>query len=182
MNEKHQKTTSAKKQAANRRNALRSTGPRTAKGKAWSRRNALKHGILASALLFTAEDGEDATDFQELLTILTRGFAPDGTIEELWVAKTAMCWWRQKRALRCEFELVPTTFEDSHWGWEGHAKAELTERHSLVLGGQFDRVLRYQKAIQRELLFCLSELERLQRARKGKRAAASVDLHLPRVR
>jgi hypothetical protein len=30
---------------ANRRNALRSTGPRTAKGKARSRGNALKHGL-----------------------------------------------------------------------------------------------------------------------------------------
>lgn len=37
--------TSAKKIAANRRNALRSTGPRTGAGKARSRGNALKHGL-----------------------------------------------------------------------------------------------------------------------------------------
>ena len=36
---------SAKKLAANRRNAQKSTGPRTAEGKAISRLNALKHGI-----------------------------------------------------------------------------------------------------------------------------------------
>ncbi len=37
--------TSAKKIEANRRNALRSTGPRTEVGKARSRRNAFKHGL-----------------------------------------------------------------------------------------------------------------------------------------
>jgi hypothetical protein len=30
--------------AANRRNAKKSTGPRTARGKAWSRLNSLRHG------------------------------------------------------------------------------------------------------------------------------------------
>ncbi len=39
--------TSAKKIEANRRNALRSTGPRTAAGKARSRKNALRHGLAA---------------------------------------------------------------------------------------------------------------------------------------
>lgn len=36
-----------KQLTANRRNALRSTGPRTAKGRAVSRMNAMKHGILS---------------------------------------------------------------------------------------------------------------------------------------
>ncbi len=39
------------KLAANRRNAQRSTGPRTAEGKAISRANALKHGLCASVLV-----------------------------------------------------------------------------------------------------------------------------------
>jgi len=41
-------TTSDKKAASNRCNAQKSTGPRTEQGKANSRLNALKHGILAS--------------------------------------------------------------------------------------------------------------------------------------
>src|SRR4051794_13489448 len=36
---------SARQIAANRRNAARSTGPRTSAGKARSRRNALRHGL-----------------------------------------------------------------------------------------------------------------------------------------
>ena len=34
-----------RKVEANRRNALQSTGPRTPRGKAYGRRNALKHGL-----------------------------------------------------------------------------------------------------------------------------------------
>src|ERR1700681_4716977 len=37
--------TSERKKAANRRNAMRSTGPRTVAGKDQSRRNAFRHGL-----------------------------------------------------------------------------------------------------------------------------------------
>ena len=39
--------TSEKQFEANRRNASRSTGPRTLEGKCRSRRNALRHGLVA---------------------------------------------------------------------------------------------------------------------------------------
>ncbi len=42
---------SPNKLAANRENARRSTGPRTAEGKLASRMNAVKHGILSSAVV-----------------------------------------------------------------------------------------------------------------------------------
>ena len=47
--------------AANRRNAQKSTGPRTAAGKAVSRRNALLHGLY-SRTVFTPEDGREPVD------------------------------------------------------------------------------------------------------------------------
>src|SRR5947208_1307226 len=54
---------SARQVEANRRNAQRSTGPRTPAGKARSRRNALKDGLTASTLLL------DALTVQEEATI-----------------------------------------------------------------------------------------------------------------
>ncbi len=43
---------------ANQANAARSTGPRTAEGKAASRRNALKHGLAAEKLVLPGEEAE----------------------------------------------------------------------------------------------------------------------------
>ena len=56
---------SAKQIAANRRNALRSTGPRTDEGRAKCRLNAVKHGLAAQALLLPGEDAETLRDFRQ---------------------------------------------------------------------------------------------------------------------
>ena len=49
---------------ANRRNALRSTGPRTEEGKRTSRRNALRHGLTAETVIDRLEDSEDHRAFE----------------------------------------------------------------------------------------------------------------------
>ena len=83
--------------------AQRSTGPKTEAGKHYSRRNALKHSVLASALLVTTGEGaENAAEFEELLGALHEDLSPVGKLEEMMVDKIEVCWWRQKRALRYE--------------------------------------------------------------------------------
>ena len=49
---------------ANRRNALRSTGPRTEAGKQQSRTNALRHGLTAETVVGILEDAEDYKAFE----------------------------------------------------------------------------------------------------------------------
>jgi hypothetical protein len=95
----------SKKAAANRRNAQFSTGPRTKEGKRRSRRNALKHGILASALLITEGEGaEDSAESDELLGGLHRDLEPVGTLEEMLVEKITICWFhRRTRRTRVEW-------------------------------------------------------------------------------
>ena len=44
--------------AANRRNARKSTGPKTPEGKARARQNALKHGLLAREVVVSDGDGD----------------------------------------------------------------------------------------------------------------------------
>ena len=96
-------TISQEKLAANRRNGQRSTGPKAESGKSWSRRNALKHGILASALLIIEGQGaEDQAEFQELLVRLHLDLSPVGALEEVLVERITVCLWRHKRALTCE--------------------------------------------------------------------------------
>jgi hypothetical protein len=48
---------------ANRRNALKSTGPQTRSGKAASRMNALKHGLTAEQVVLFDEDVEEFQRF-----------------------------------------------------------------------------------------------------------------------
>jgi hypothetical protein len=60
--------TSLKQMEANRRNALRSTGPRTKAGKQASRCNAVRHGLTAETVIGALEDAEDYKAFEAAVT------------------------------------------------------------------------------------------------------------------
>ncbi|MCH8267966.1 MAG: hypothetical protein IH846_10640 [Acidobacteria bacterium] len=94
---------SMKKAQANRRNALRSTGPRTPEGKRASRWNALQHGLLAREVVIPAREGaENRAEFRNLLGQLRHDLQPSGVLEEILVEKIAVCYWRLRRVLRSE--------------------------------------------------------------------------------
>ena len=87
--------TSPAKVATNRENALRSTGPRSAEGKEISRRNALKHGLLAQAVLLASENATDLADLDRRLCAALR---PGDDLEHLLVDRVVSCAWRLRRA------------------------------------------------------------------------------------
>jgi len=94
---------SAKKLEANRRNARRSTGPKTPKGKRTLALNAVKHGLFAKHVLIAAGAGkEDKSEFASLLAGLEEHFQPAGLLESLLVETVAACVWRRRRVLRFE--------------------------------------------------------------------------------
>jgi hypothetical protein len=64
---------SPRRVAANQRNAQRSTGPRSRRGKARTSRNAYRHGLAAFAVLWT---GPLAPDLERLADAIA-GPAPD---------------------------------------------------------------------------------------------------------
>jgi hypothetical protein len=45
-------------------------------------------------------------EWDELLDALSRDLAPVGALEEILVENIAKCYWRERRALRCEAELI----------------------------------------------------------------------------
>jgi hypothetical protein len=95
--------TSPRKADANRRNAAKSTGPRTPQGKAHSRLNAMKHGILASqTVIATLEGYRERKMFEATVEGLERDFEPAGTYEQLLVQEIAACFWRKRRLLMFE--------------------------------------------------------------------------------
>ena len=78
---------------ANRRNAEKSTGPRTDAGKARVSRNATRHGLCSTVPVMS---DEDRPKFEELLNDLNEEHQPDGLTEILLVYKMAVnflnCW------------------------------------------------------------------------------------------
>ena len=93
---------SARKIEANRKNALKSTGPKTPRGKVSSGRNAIKHGLFSRQGMDFISHGEDPTEYAAVLNGLRAQYQPTGAAEELEVERLALCWWRLKRAWRYE--------------------------------------------------------------------------------
>ena len=91
--------TSDRKAEANRQNALKSTGPKTAEGKGAVRHNALKHGLLSEQVLLP---GEDAEALRELSEQLRAELQPVGYLESLLVERIIAAYWRLRRLGRVE--------------------------------------------------------------------------------
>lgn len=89
---------------ANRENAQKSTGPKTARGKAYSRRNALKHGITAKALFFDADGTPINEDLHHLWQSLQDKYG-DGDVRTGLLLETVIIeYFRQHKALVYEME------------------------------------------------------------------------------
>ncbi len=89
----------AKQAAANRRNAARSTGPRTKPGKARSSRNALKHGLSAEQVVMF---DEDPAAFEALRSDLFEHYQPTDPVAEHLVEQVAASIWRLRRVPEIE--------------------------------------------------------------------------------
>jgi len=95
--------TSERKKQANRENAKHSTGPRTDRGKFWSRHNALTYGLYAMDVVIGTGDGkENAEQFGIYLDGLRRSWKPQDLMQESLVRTIAECDWRLRRAARAE--------------------------------------------------------------------------------
>src|SRR5918993_3356439 len=91
--------TSEKQVQANRRNAQRSTGPKTPEGKAAVRLNANKHGLRSQEVLLP---GEDEEALKELDENLRAELQPLGELENLLVDGIVAAHWRLRRLRRVE--------------------------------------------------------------------------------
>ena len=91
---------SAVRLAANRANALKSTGPKTGAGKEASRQNALKHGLTGGGIVIP---GEDANEIATRIEALEPELAPTGDVmARLLVRQVAVLTVRHERGFRHE--------------------------------------------------------------------------------
>ena len=95
--------TSPKQFEANGRNALLSTGPKSAQGKRRSRCNALRHGLAAETIVEAFEDPKHYKKFQ---AAIVSDYAPQSTVEHELVLRAASLLWRLRRATLVETGLL----------------------------------------------------------------------------
>ena len=123
--------------AANRRNARRSTGPRTVEGKAVASRNSFKHGLTASEEVLDSKRG---APYRRHRARLLADLAPVGPAELRLAERVVRLSWQLKRAGRAEnrafvamkekvlagevdWELLPE--EGTQMDWTGIGRLEM---------------------------------------------------------
>ena len=126
---------------ANRRNALKSTGPRTPEGKATVSMNALKHGLRARTVVLP---GENLEEFQQLCDDLEAEWQPQSRTEQFYVEQMAVSQWKLTRMEVAE-----------HGVYEEDAKVPM-----------LDRIWKSQHSMERSYARAQRELERLQTTRR----------------
>jgi hypothetical protein len=100
---------SQKRIEANRRNAKKSCGPRTAEGKNVARRNALKHGLTAEKLVVL---GEDADEFQFMADAHRAAFRPQNAVELALANTFSLADWRRQRCASTEATMTNQYIRD----------------------------------------------------------------------
>src|SRR4051812_10900274 len=88
---------------ANRKNALKSTGPRTPEGKRRSSMNALKHGLTATTVLLP---GEDREAYDARLDAWTDDLRPVGAAQVVAVERAVRATWRLDRCALAESAMI----------------------------------------------------------------------------
>jgi hypothetical protein len=91
--------TSVKQIEANRRNSLKSTGPKTEAGKQASRCNAVRHGLTAETVIGALENAEDYKAFE---ASITADYDAQSAVERELVLRLASLLWRLRRATTIE--------------------------------------------------------------------------------
>jgi hypothetical protein len=87
---------------ANRQNAQKSTGPKTAGGKAAVSKNAVKHGLFTDAVV----TGETEAEYEAFRGELLAELAPRGVMELLLAERVVSLWWRLIRAERMQNQAI----------------------------------------------------------------------------
>ena len=132
---------------ANRRNALKSTGPKTPEGKAAVSMNSLRHGLRARTVVLP---GENREEFDQLCDDLEREWEPQSRTAKFYLEQMAVSQWKLTRMEVAE---------------AGIFKESLSAKVQLPL---LDRLWQAQGRLERSYARAQRELERLQPYRPRK--------------
>jgi hypothetical protein len=94
---------------ANRQNAKKSTGPKTAEGKAAVSKNAVKHGLFAAEAVVTSED---PAEYEAYRDEFFAEMQPAGAIETMLAERFVSLAWRLLRAQRMQNQAIEDFIEN----------------------------------------------------------------------
>jgi hypothetical protein len=159
---------------ANRRNAQKSTGPRTEEGKAKSSQNAITHGLSSfgtnplsrGCFLHT----EDETRFENLLAEYLATYRPQHRDEYDLLTEAVYAKWRQQRMWLAETAHLEVTIARNEANFQSELPAADEGAHLANAIAHSENTmrlyLRYGAQLHRQYLRCLEELRDLQDSRR----------------
>jgi hypothetical protein len=152
---------SEKQLEANRRNAQKSTGPKTAEGKSSSSRNNLRHGLTGQISLLPTEDREAHDAF---CNELIESFNPETPMERQLANSIAEDSWRLNRAGAIENNM----FALGHQHERREVQLALADAQTfLTQAAAFNLLTLYEQRINRNLQRNMKLLRDLQAERKA---------------
>ena len=145
---------------ANRRNAQKSTGPKTEAGKAASSRNALCHGLTATHAIVLPDENADA--FESLQQEVLADLNPQGALQAALAERIVVLLWRLDRAARleCQTFVHGQLIADRNWlsdaPFRGSSQHQLKERFckgedAEAVSEAFDIVHRAEREIDLDI-------------------------------
>jgi len=163
---------SEKQLEANRRNAQKSTGPKTTEGKSNSSRNNLRHGLTGQISLLPTEDREAHDAF---CNELIQSFAPETPMETQLAQSIAEDSWRLNRAVAIENNM----FALGHQHERREIQIALADaRTFLAQAAAFNLLSIYEQRVNRNLQRNMKLLRELQAERKAQRDRAMEEAKL----
>ena len=137
---------------ANRKNARKSTGPRTLSGKAIASMNAVKHGLFARMPVI---EGESGAEFESYTEQWLGELKPSGPMEGFLAERIISIAWRLRRVGQIEACLFkPSESQETH---------------------QLSRLNRYETTLERSFYRNMKELRALQAERADEEPEETTD-------
>jgi hypothetical protein len=148
--------TTGKQIEANRRNAQKSTGPKTREGKRIVAQNAVTHGMAGLHPVILPGDEQLYQDFAEPLRAQYHPVTP---MEEMLVKRLVDCAWRLQRA-----PVIESGILRAHLPADGDAHTALGRTYQRN-AGTLSRLSRHERALERSLHDAIRQLQIEQYAR-----------------
>ena len=176
-------------------------GPKSARGKAASRGNAVKHGLRSDAPVIPIF--EDFDEWEAHRKGILASIEPVGALETAHAERVASLYWRLQRVPRYETEMMAHSLDDVGEDLAiSEADAAAARRYGVGVGivtadetkpdeaslidkidvavsarmlpssEDMEKIMRYESHLHRQLQQTLHELEALQARRKGERASS----------